>query len=175
MDFSLSETHEAIRQVAREFAQKKLIPRAAEFDETGKMDFALAREMGESGFMGIVVPEEYGGTGLDTLAYVIVLEELGHGCASHCTMVGAHNSLFAHPILKFGTEAQKHFYLPPVAAGEKFAAFSLSEPAAGGIRCGRDRIGGGPRWRRLCPERHEDLRHQRRVRRFHHYHGQDRP
>ena len=131
MDFSLSETHEAIRQVAREFAQKKLIPRAAEFDESGKMDFALAKEMGDSGFMGVVVPEEYGGAGLDTLAYVIIVEELGHGCASHCTMVGAHNSLFAHPILKFGTEEQKKKYLPPVAAGDKFAAFSLSEPGAG--------------------------------------------
>jgi butyryl-CoA dehydrogenase len=131
MDFSLSETHETIRQVAREFAQKKLIPRAAEFDESGKMDFALAKEMGDSGFMGVVVPEEYGGAGLDTLAYVIILEELGHGCASHCTMVGAHNSLFAHPILKFGSEAQKKKFLPPVAAGDKFAAFSLSEPGAG--------------------------------------------
>jgi butyryl-CoA dehydrogenase len=131
MDFSLSETHETIRQVAREFAQKKLIPRAAEFDETGKIDFALAKEMGDSGFMGVVVPEEYGGAGLDTLAYVIIVEELGHGCASHCTMVGAHNSLFAHPILKFGTEEQKKKFLPPVAAGDKFAAFSLSEPGAG--------------------------------------------
>lgn len=131
MDFSLSETHETIRQVAREFAQKKLIPRAAEFDETGKIDFALAKEMGDSGFMGIVVPEQYGGAGLDTLAYVIIVEELGHGCASHCTMVGAHNSLFAHPILKFGTEEQKKKFLPPVAAGDKFAAFSLSEPGAG--------------------------------------------
>lgn len=131
MDFSLSETHETIRQVAREFAQKKLIPRAAEFDETGKIDFALAKEMGDSGFMGIVVPEEYGGAGLDTLAYVLIVEELGHGCASHCTMIGAHNSLFAHPILKFGTEDQKKRFLPPVAAGDKFAAFSLSEPGAG--------------------------------------------
>jgi len=131
MDFTLSETHETIRQVAREFAQKKLIPRAAEFDETGKIDFALAKEMGDSGFMGIVVPEEYGGAGLDTLAYALIVEELGHGCASHCTMVGAHNSLFAHPILKFGTEDQKKKFLPPVAAGDKFAAFSLSEPGAG--------------------------------------------
>ncbi len=131
MDFSLSETHEAIRQVAREFAKKKLIPRAAEFDESGKLDFTLAREMGEAGFLGIVVPEQYGGTGLDTLAYVVALEELGHGCASHCTMVGAHNSLFAHPILKFGTEEQKKFYLPAVAAGTKYASFSLSEPNAG--------------------------------------------
>jgi len=131
MDFSFSETHEAIRQVAREFAEKKLIPRASEFDVSGKLDFALVREMGEAGFLGVVVPEEYGGAGLDTLAYVIVLEELGHGCASHCTMVGAHNSLFAHPILMFGTEEQKRFYLPPVASGEKYASFSLSEPNAG--------------------------------------------
>ena len=131
MDFSLSETHEAIRQVAREFAQKKLIPRAGEFDQTGKLDFALAREMAETGFLGVVVPEEYGGAGLDSLAYAIVVEELGHGCASHCTIVGAHNSLFAHPLLSFGTEEQKSFYLPQICSGEKFASFSLSEPNAG--------------------------------------------
>ncbi|MBI3872333.1 MAG: acyl-CoA dehydrogenase family protein [candidate division Zixibacteria bacterium] len=131
MDFSLSEEHEAIRQVAREFAEKKLVPRAGEFDRTGQIDFALVREMGEAGFLGITVPEQYGGAGLDTLSYTIVLEELGHGCASHCTIVGAHNSLFAHPLLCFGTEEQKRFYLPPICSGEKFGSFSLSEPNAG--------------------------------------------
>lgn len=136
MDFKLSEEHEAIREVARDFTEKKIIPRAAEFDETGKMDLNLAREMGEAGFLGAIVPEEYGGTGLDTLSYAIISEELGRGCASHATIVGAHNSLFAHPILCFGTEEQKKFYLPPVSKGEKFAAFSLSEPNAGSDAAG---------------------------------------
>ncbi|MEW5875054.1 MAG: acyl-CoA dehydrogenase family protein [Candidatus Zixiibacteriota bacterium] len=136
MDFKLSEEHETIREVARDFAEKKIIPRAAEFDETGKIDLDLAREMGEAGFLGAIVPEEYGGTGLDTLAYVLISEELGRGCASHATIVGAHNSLFAHPILCFGTEEQKKFYLPQTSSGSKFAAFSLSEPGAGSDAAG---------------------------------------
>jgi len=136
MDFKLSEEHQTIREVARDFAEKKIIPRAAEFDETGKIDLDLAREMGEAGFLGAIVPEEYGGTGLDTLAYVLISEELGRGCASHATIVGAHNSLFAHPILCFGTEEQKKFYLPQTASGKKFAAFSLSEPGAGSDAAG---------------------------------------
>jgi butyryl-CoA dehydrogenase len=131
MDFSLSEEHEAIRQVARDFTEKKLLPRADEFDHTSKIDLDLAREMGEAGFLGIIVPEEYGGTGLDTLSYVVILEELGRGCGSHAMIAGAHNSLFSHPVLLFGTEEQKKKYLPPVASGEKFAAFSLTEPGAG--------------------------------------------
>lgn len=131
MDFALSEDHQAIQQVAREFTEKKIIPRAAEFDETGIMDLNLAREMGEAGFLGVIVPEQYGGSGLDMVSYAIVSEELGRGCASHATIVGAHNSLFSYPILCFGTEEQKRFYLPPVCSGEKFAAFSLSEPGAG--------------------------------------------
>jgi len=131
MDFALSEEHEAIRQLARDFAEKKLIPRAQEFDQSGTIDFDLAREMGETGFLGIIVPEQYGGTGLDTLSYAIVLEELGAGCASHCTIIGAHNSLFAHPVLSFGTEEQKKKYLPPICSGAKFGSFSLSEPNAG--------------------------------------------
>ena len=139
MDFALSEEHEAIRQVAREFAEKKLIPRADEFDRTGKIDLKLARELGEAGFLGVIIPEEYGGTGLDTVAYAIISEELGRGCASHATIVGAHNSLFGYPVLLFGTEEQKKKFLPPICAGEKFAAFSLSEPGAGsdaaGIEC----------------------------------------
>jgi len=140
MDFALSEEHEAIRQVAREFTEKKLIPRADEFDHTGKMDLALAREMGEAGFLGIIVPEVYGGTGLDTLAYAIVMEELGRGCASHSTLVGAHNSLFGHPILTFGNEEQKSFYLPPICSGEKFGAFSLTEPNAGSDAAGIETV-----------------------------------
>lgn len=136
MDFALSEEQEAIREVAREFTEKKIIPRADEFDRTGKMDLKLAREMGEAGFLGAIIPEEYGGTGLDTLSYVIISEEIGRGCASHSTLVGAHNSLFGYPILCFGTEEQKKTYLPPISAGEKFGSFALSEPAAGSDAAG---------------------------------------
>ncbi|MBI5867470.1 MAG: acyl-CoA dehydrogenase family protein [candidate division Zixibacteria bacterium] len=131
MDFALSENHLAIQQVAREFTEKKILPRASEFDTSGKMDMNLAREMGAAGFLGVIVPEEYGGTGLDTLSYAIVMEELGRGCASHSTIAGAHNSLFGYPVLTFGTEEQKKFYLPSICSGEKFAAFSLTEPGAG--------------------------------------------
>jgi butyryl-CoA dehydrogenase len=136
MDFALSEDHKAIQQVAHEFTEKKIIPRAAEFDETGKIDFNLAREMGAAGFLGAIVPEEYGGTGLDMLAYAIIMEELGRGCASHTTVVGGSNSLFGYPVLCFGTEEQKKFYLPPVCSGEKFAAFSLTEAGAGSDAAG---------------------------------------
>ncbi|MEW5702939.1 MAG: acyl-CoA dehydrogenase family protein [Candidatus Zixiibacteriota bacterium] len=131
MDFALSDEHAAIREVAREFTEKKLIPRADEFDRTGKMDFDLARQMGEAGFLGVIIPEAYGGAGLDTLAYAIVMEELGRGCTSHSTLVGAHNSLFGYPISEYGNEEQKRRYLPPVCSGEKFGAFSLTEPNAG--------------------------------------------
>ena len=136
MDFALSEDHKAIQQVAHEFTEKKIIPRAAEFDETGKIDLNLAREMGAAGFLGAIVPEEYGGTGLDMLAYALIMEELGRGCASHTTVVGGSNSLFGYPVLCFGTEEQKKYYLPPVCSGEKFAAFSLTESGAGSDAAG---------------------------------------
>ncbi|MBD3298940.1 MAG: acyl-CoA dehydrogenase [candidate division Zixibacteria bacterium] len=136
MDFALSEEHQSIRQVAREFVDKKVLPRADEFDRTGKMDLNLAREMGEAGFLGVIIPEEYGGTGLDTIAYAVISEEFGRGCASHATIVGAHNSLFGYPVLTFGTEEQKKKYLPPICSGEKFGAFSLSEPSAGSDAAG---------------------------------------
>ena len=141
MDFGLSEEYLAIQQVAREFTEKKILPRAAEFDQTGQMDLNLAREMGEAGFLGAIIPEEYGGTGLDTLAYAIISEELGRGCASHSTIVGAHNSLFGYPILCFGTEEQKKTYLPLISSGEKFGAFSLTEPGAGSDAAGIEATG----------------------------------
>jgi butyryl-CoA dehydrogenase len=136
MDFALSEDQEAIREVAREFTEKKILPRADEFDKTGKIDLNLAREMGEAGFLGVIIPEEYGGTGLDTLSYTLVMEELGRGCSSHGTIAGAHNSLFGYPILCFGSEDQKKTYLPPICSGEKFGAFSITEPAAGSDAAG---------------------------------------
>lgn len=131
MDFNLSEEQSYVRDVARRFADEKLFPRAGEFDHDAKLDSALVKEMADLGLMGVKVPEEYGGAGLDNLAYTISIEELARGCASHALVAAVHGSLFAMPILEAGTDEQKKKYLPPVCAGEKFAAYSLSESGAG--------------------------------------------
>src|SRR5574342_1330616 len=126
--FQLSPEHEMIRQAARDFAQKEIAPIAAEFDETGEFPSTTIKKMGEMGFMGIEVPEEYGGAGLDTLAYVLALEEISKADASHGTIMSVNNSLFCHGIYKYGTEAQKQKYLRAVASGAKVGAYSLTEP-----------------------------------------------
>lgn len=131
MDFSLSEEQLYVRDVARRFADEKLFPRAGEFDHNACLDRQLIKEMADLGLMGVKVPEEYGGAGLDNLAYTISIEELARGCASHALVAAVHGSLFAMPILEFGTEEQKQKFLPPVCAGEKYAAYSLSESGSG--------------------------------------------
>jgi alkylation response protein AidB-like acyl-CoA dehydrogenase len=131
MDFNFSEEQNYVRDVARRFADEKLFPRAGEFDHNAQLDRGLVKEMADLGLMGVKVPEEYGGAGLDNLAYTISIEELARGCASHALVAAVHGSLFAMPILEAGSEEQKKKYLPPVCAGEKFAAYSLSETGAG--------------------------------------------
>lgn len=131
MDFELSEEEKLIAQTAREFAQKKLFPRALEFDAEEKLDLSVVREMGEMGFLGITIPERYGGAGMNYVAYALVLEQLAQGCSSHTAVVELHNSLFAGPILVYGTEEQKQKYLPGIASGEKLGSFALTEPGAG--------------------------------------------
>ena len=116
--FSLTEEHRMIRQAARDFAQKEIAPIAAEFDETGDFPQATIKKMGEMGFMGIEIPEAYGGAGMDTLAYVLALEEICKVDASHGTIMSVNNSLYCYALLMFGTEEQKQRYLPPVASGE---------------------------------------------------------
>ncbi len=130
-NFSLSEEHEMICMAARDFAQKEIAPIAAEYDETGDFPLETIQKMGEMGFMGIEVPEEYGGAGMDALAYVLALEEICKVDASHGTIMSVNNSLFNYGILKFGTEQQKEKYLAPVASGEKIGAYSLTEPMSG--------------------------------------------
>ena len=131
MNFELSEEHLDVRDIARNFTEKKLKPRAEEFDAESKMDMALLKEMGDLGLMGITLPEEYGGTGLDMMSYVIVCEELAAGCLSHGMVVALHNSLFGYPLVAYGTEEQKQKYFPGVCAGEQVGAFALTEPGAG--------------------------------------------
>ncbi len=129
--FALSDEHKMIRQAARDFAQKEIAPIAAEFDETGEFPEKTIRKMGEMGFMGIEVPEEYGGAGMDTLAYVLALEEICKVDAAHGTIMSVNNSLFCYGILKFGTEEQKKKYVIPVASGEAIGAYALTEPSSG--------------------------------------------
>ncbi|MDP7260016.1 MAG: acyl-CoA dehydrogenase family protein, partial [Anaerolineales bacterium] len=131
MSLTLTEEHEMIRQAARDFAQKEIAPVAAEYDVSGEFPFATIEKMGALGLMGIEVPEEYGGAGMDTVAYVLAMEEICKVDASHGTIMSTNNSLVCHGLLKYGTEAQKQRYLVPVASGEKIGAYSLTEPTSG--------------------------------------------
>ena len=127
----ITEEHKMIQEAARDFAQSKIAPIAAQHDETGEFPLQTIREMGELGFMGIEVPEAYGGAGMDTLAYVLAMVEVCKADASHGTIMSVNNSLYSHGIMKFGTEAQKQKYLVPVASGEAIGAYSLTEPMSG--------------------------------------------
>jgi alkylation response protein AidB-like acyl-CoA dehydrogenase len=127
----ITEEHRMIQQAARDFAQSAIAPIAAHFDETGDFPLATVRQMGSLGFMGIEVPEEYGGAGMDTLAYVLALEEICKVDASHGTVMSVNNSLVCHGLLKFGSEEQKRKYLVPIASGQKIGAYSLTEPMSG--------------------------------------------
>ncbi len=129
--FALSEEHEMIRAAARDFAQKEITPIAAEFDESGEFPYATVKKMGAIGLMGIETPEEYGGAGMDTLAYVLALAEISKADAAHGTIMSVNNSLFNTALLKFGTEEQKRKFLVPVASGKAVSAYSLTEPMSG--------------------------------------------
>src|SRR5918996_6252533 len=129
--FSLSEEHKMIRDAARDFSQNEILPIAAEFDENGEFPHATIKKMGEMGFMGIEVPEEYGGAGMDTLAYVLALEEICKADASHGVIMSVNNSLYCHGIMKFGTDEQKKKFVTPVASGRAVGAYSLTETQSG--------------------------------------------
>lgn len=129
--YPLTDEHKMLRDAARDFAQKEIAPIAAEFDESGEFPNATIKKMGELGFMGIEVPEEYGGAGMDSLAYVLALEEICKVDASHGVIMSVNNSLYCHGILKFGTKEQKKKYITPIASGKAIGAYSLTEPQSG--------------------------------------------
>ncbi len=131
MDLKLTEEHRMIRDMARDFAEKELAPIAAEIDEAGRFPVETVKKMGELGFMGIEIPEEYGGTGMDTVSYVLSVIEISKACASHGVIMSVNNSLVCYGIHAFGTEEQKQTFLVPLASGEKLGAYSLTEPHAG--------------------------------------------
>jgi len=128
---ALSDEHLELQRMVRNFAQKEIAPIAAEFDESGEFPLETIKKMGAMGLMGIEVPEEYGGAGMDTLAYALTMIEVAKADASHSTIVSVNNSLYAFALNKFGTEEQKQKYLMPVASGEKIGAYSLTEPMSG--------------------------------------------
>lgn len=131
ISLELSEEQKMIRDAARNFAQKEIVPIAAEYDESGEFPLDTIKKMGAMGFMGIEVPEEYGGAGMDTIAYVLAMEEIAKADVSHSTIMSVNNSLYCHGILTFGTEEQKKKWIVPVASGEKIGAYSLTEPMSG--------------------------------------------
>jgi alkylation response protein AidB-like acyl-CoA dehydrogenase len=128
---TLTDEHEMIRRAAREFAEKEIAPVAAEHDDSGQFPFETVKKMGALGLMGIEIPEKYGGAGLDTLAYVLAMEEISKVDAAHGTIMSVNNSLVCFALYRFGSEAQKQKYLVPVASGQTIGAYSLTEPMSG--------------------------------------------
>ncbi|MGB2990580.1 MAG: acyl-CoA dehydrogenase [Candidatus Zixiibacteriota bacterium] len=132
----ISKEHEEFRARVRDFAEGEIEPKAKELDATGEFPFDTVKKLGEMGFLGMVVPEEYGGSGLDTLSYTIAVEEVSRVCGSTGITVAAHNSLGLYPIFLFGNEEQKKKYIPDLASGKKLGAFGLTEPDAGSDAAG---------------------------------------
>jgi alkylation response protein AidB-like acyl-CoA dehydrogenase len=128
MDFRLTEEQQMIRDAARDFAQSEIVPIAAEFDASGEFPVETIRKMGELGLMGIEVPQEYGGAGLDSIGYTLALIEISAADAAHGTIMSVNNTLYCNGILKYGTEEQKRRFVTPVASGEVIGAYALTEP-----------------------------------------------
>ena len=130
-DLALTEEQELAQRTARDFAREKVLPRAHDIDEQGKVPRELITEMASLGFLGIYVPESYGGAGLDALSYALVSEEINRACASTGVVMSSHVSLVVDPLLHYGSDAQKDRFLRPLATGAKLGCFALSEPASG--------------------------------------------
>lgn len=131
MNFNLTEEHIMIRDAARDFAKTELLPGVIERDETQTFPTEQIKKLGELGFMGMMVDPKYGGAGMDTISYVLAMEELSKVDASASVVVSVNNSLVCWGLEKYGSEEQKQKYLVPLAKGEKIGAFCLSEPEAG--------------------------------------------
>ena len=133
MDFSLTEKQKMLKKITREFAETYIVPVAKESDEKQELDPTAFQKMKEMKFFGACIPEEFGGAGLhdDSIAYCIVVEEIGRADAAWGLSIAVHNSLATYPIYKFGTEEQKQKFIPALAKGDKVGAFCLTEPDAG--------------------------------------------
>jgi butyryl-CoA dehydrogenase len=130
-DFLLNEQQILIRDSARDFAKKEIAPKAAELDETGRFPKEIIDQLAQMGFLGMMVPEEFGGAGLDTVSYFLALEEVSAACASTGVIMSVNNSLVCAPLLSYGSQEQKQRILTPLAKGEKLGCFALTEPGNG--------------------------------------------
>jgi alkylation response protein AidB-like acyl-CoA dehydrogenase len=131
MDFRFTEEQLMIQDIARRIAAERIAPIAAEFDRSGEFPLETMKVLGENGLMGIEVPAEYGGAGLDAIAYVLAMIEIAAADCAHSTIVSVNNTLYCNGLLKYGTEAQKHQYVTPIATGQAIGAFALTEPQSG--------------------------------------------
>ncbi len=131
MDFRFTEEQLMIQDIARRISAERIAPIAAEFDRSGEFPSATIKVLGENGLMGIEVPPEYGGAGLDAIAYVLAMIEIAAADCAHSTIVSVNNTLYCNGLLKFGSEAQKHKYVTPIASGQAIGAFALTEPQSG--------------------------------------------
>jgi butyryl-CoA dehydrogenase len=131
LNFALTEEQELLQRTARDFAQKEVAPKAAEIDKEHRHPAELVKRMAELGLLGIAVPDEWGGAGMDNVSYVLAMEEISAACASTGVIMSVNNSLVCDPIMRFGSEAQKKQWLAPLAAGQLLGCFALSEPEAG--------------------------------------------
>lgn len=131
MDFKFTEEQLMIQDVARRIAQERIAPVAAEHDLSGEFPVETIRVLGENGLMGIEVPHEYGGSGLDAIAYVLAMIEIAAADCAHSTIMSVNNTLYCNGLIKYGTEAQKHQYITPIASGQAIGAYALTEPQSG--------------------------------------------
>ncbi|WDS36735.1 acyl-CoA dehydrogenase family protein [Pseudoxanthomonas sp.] len=131
MDFGYTEEQLMIQDVARRIAQEKIAPSAEHFDKAGEFPLENIQLLGENGLMGIEVPEEYGGAGMDPISYVLAMIEVAAGDAAHSTIMSVNNSLYCSGLLKFATEEQKQLYVRAIADGSQIGAFALTEPQSG--------------------------------------------
>ena len=140
MDFEFSEEQKMIQEMARDFAEKEIKPKAPELDKTERHPAEIIQKMAELSLMGIAIPDVYGGGGADIVSYVVALEEISRGCASVGVIMSVNNSLVCDPIYTFGTEEQKKKFLIPLASGKKLGCFGLTEPEAGSDAAGQKTI-----------------------------------
>jgi butyryl-CoA dehydrogenase len=131
VDLELTSEQKLLQQTARELAQKEIAPRARDIDRQHKFPADLVARLGELGLMGVAIPPEWGGAGMDTLSYVLALEEIAAACAATGVIMSVNNSLVCGPLLHFGSDEQKKAWLPALASGKKLGCFALSEPEAG--------------------------------------------
>src|SRR5499433_1651426 len=141
MNLDLTDEQRMIQAMAREFAEKEVRPIAAAIDHDARFPHDTVRRMGELGLMGIAIPDAYGGSGGDTVAYVVALEEVARACASHAAIMSVNNSLYCDPVAKFGTAEQKQRFLVPFASGRELGCYSLTEPEAGSDASNQHTVG----------------------------------